>query len=150
MSHDPFNTRVPPPCIVDTGIVVNKQDMLGVLGDLGRVRYVHWYGNQLHSEGDGYIMEVFADPNRSTLIANHGIYLNVCSFDCLELQQAPDSQSYFDLIQEGQVLRLIPLSNPLKDRAARQIETSALEAVLREVISAKLDAEIDDEGPLLF
>jgi hypothetical protein len=150
MIPDKFNTKVPAPCIIDTGIVVNKQDMLRLLSDLGQVRYMHLQDGQLHSQGEGYVMEVFADPERSTLIANHGIYLNVYSFDCLELKQSPESDSYFDLIQEGRQLRLIPLSNPLKERTDRQFENSALEAVLREVLAAKLDAEIDDEGMLPF
>jgi hypothetical protein len=97
------------------------------------------------------VMEVFADPHRSTLIANHRLYINVHSFDCLELKQSSESESYFDLVQDGRQLRLLPVSNPLKEQSARTLDSAAaLEAVLREVLIAKLDAEIDDEGMLPF
>lgn len=151
MIPDQFNTSLPAPCIIDTGIVVNKQDMHRLLADLGRVRYIHLQDGHVHSEGEAYMIEVFADPQRSTLIANHRIYLNVYSFDYLELKQSEECDSYFDLVQEGRQLRLIPVLNPLKQQSSSpKLETAALEAVLREVLTAKLDAEIDDEGMLPF
>ncbi len=152
MIHDRSNTRIPAPCIIDTGIVVNKRDMFQILKDLGRVRYLHWQDGQLHAEGEGYIMEVFADPERSTLIANHTIYLNVYSFDCLEMRKSRASESYLDLIQDERKVRLIPLSNPLQEQPPRsKFDAAEIEAVVAEVLSAKLDADIDlDDGMMPF
>ena len=148
MSYDkPFqNIRRPAPCIVDTGIVLNKQDMQRLLADLDRVRYIHLQDGVAVSEGEGCILEVFADPQRSTLIANHAIYLNVYSFDYLELKQSPTQESYFDLIQDDRKLRLIPLSNPLQEQITHSLNAAALEAVVAEVLSASWDVQIDDEG----
>ena len=144
------NAKVPAPCIIDTGIVVNKKDMLRLLADLGRVRYSHTVDGQLQSQGEGYVLEVFADPMRSTLVANRALYLNVCSFDYLELKQSDRQEACFDLIQEGRQLRLIPLSDPVRERDSDQFSASSLEALLTEVLCAKLDAEIDDFGSLPF
>lgn len=146
MTHHLPNIRIPAPCIVNTGIVVNKLDMRRLLADLGRVHYIYTQESQLLSEGDGDVMEVFANPQRSTLIANHTLYLNLYSFDYLELKQSPEKQTYFDLMQEGICLRLIPLSTPLEERKDRNLNVSAMEAMMEQVLSARWDAEIDDES----
>jgi hypothetical protein len=44
------------------GIIVNKLDIHRLLSDLGRVRYVYTQDNQILSEGDGDVIEVFANP----------------------------------------------------------------------------------------
>ncbi|QZZ20092.1 hypothetical protein J5X98_22855 [Leptothermofonsia sichuanensis E412] len=152
MSHDPISRskRMPAPCIVDTGTVINKQDMQRVLADLSRVRYQHRQDGILINEGEGYVLEVFADPQRSTLIANHGVYINVSSFDYLELSQSEDLEPVFDLIQDDRQLRLIPLSNPLQEQNTHRLNVAALEAVLAEVLSANWDVQIDDEEHFSF
>ena len=144
MSHDQSSHRLPAPCIIDTGIIVNKQDIGRLLVDLGRVRYIHTLDSQLQSEGEGCVLEVFDDPQRSTLIANHALYLNVESFDYLELTQSQEQQTYFDLIQENRQLRLIPLSNSLQDQSTRTLNAAALEAMVTQVLSAKWDVQFDD------
>jgi hypothetical protein len=128
------------------GIIVNKLDMRRLLADLGRVHYIYTQEDQLLSEGDGDVMEVFANPRRSTLIANHTLYLNLYSFDYLELKQSPEKQTYFDLMQESVCLRLIPLSTPLQERKDRNLNVSVMEAMMEQVLSARWDAEIDDDS----
>ncbi|HLO52012.1 MAG TPA: hypothetical protein VK211_26635 [Kamptonema sp.] len=145
MSHDQFNSRVAAPCIIDTGIVVNQRDIQRLLVDLGRVRYIHIQDGIICSEGEGYVLEVFADRTRSTLIANHALYLNVYSFDYLELKHSPEEGAYFDLMQEGRQLRLIPLSNPLSEQVTRNLNAAALDAVVDQVLSANWDVQLDDD-----
>lgn len=149
MSHDQLsgNTKLPAPCIVDVGIVVNKHDIHRLLADLGRVRYTYSQDGRVLSEGEGYVLEVFSDPQRSTLVANHALYLNVYSFDYLELGQsdAAEPQAYFDLVQDDRQLTLVPLSNPLQEQSHRTLNAAALEAVVAEVLSASWDVRIDDE-----
>lgn len=144
MSHNQFpgNTRHAP-CIIDTGVIVNKRDIQRLLSDLGRVRYQHLEDEKLRSQGEGYVQEVFADPNRSTLVANHTLYLNVCSFDYLELNQSDQEEPYFDLIQDRRILRLIPLSNPLQDQTQCTLNAAALEAMMAEVLAANWDMQRD-------
>ena len=152
MSHDYAfrNPRLPAPCIIDQGTIVDKRDMQRLLSDLTRVRYIHTQDYQLTSEGEGCVLEVFADPQRATLIANHTLYLNVCSFDYLELSRSSDQVTYFDLIQDGRNLRLIPLSNPLQDQGHRSLNAADLEAVVAEVLSANWDVQIDDDDDFSF
>lgn len=147
MSYDPSPHRkqLPAPCIIDSGTVVNKRDMQRLLADLSRVRYLHTQEGVLISEGEGCVLEVFADPERSTLIANRALYLNVCSFDYLELGQSPEQEPWFDLIQDDRQLRLIPLSNPLQEHHNRSLNAAALEAMVAEVLSAGWDVQIDDD-----
>lgn len=135
---------LPAPCIIDTGTVISKQDMQRLLTGLHRVKYTHLQNGVPISEGEGCVIEVFADPQRATLVANHALYLNVNSFDYLELGRSADG-SWFDLIHEGRQLRLIPLSNPLEEQRHQSLDTAALEAMVAEVISASWDAQIDDE-----
>lgn len=145
MSHDELNNRVAAPCIIDTGIVVNKHDIKRLLFDLGRVRYLHMQDGKIYSEGEGYVMEVFANRNRSTLIANRALYLNVYSFDYLELKKSNEEGAYFDLIQEGRQLRLIPLSNPAQEQVARNLNAAALDAVVDQVLSGSWDFQLDED-----
>ena len=145
MSHPQSPHHLPAPCIIDTGIIINKQDIGRLLTDLTRVRYIHTLDGKLQNEGEGYVMEVFAAPNRSTLIANQALYLNVQSFDYLHLSQSPEKEAYFDLIQDNRQLRLIPLSNPFQEQSTQQLNADALEAMVTQVLSAKWDVQIDDD-----
>ncbi len=145
MSSKNFNQRVSAPCIIDSGIIVNKRDIQRLLIDLGRVRYIHAQDGQIQSQGEGYILEVFADHQRSTLVANHSIYLNVYSFDYLELGKSANQETYFDLMTEGRKLRLIPLSNPLQEETTRNINTAAFDAVMDQVLSSNWDMQFDDD-----
>lgn len=144
------NTALPAPCLVDAGIVASKQDMHRLLSDLSRVRYCYLQDDKVQSEDEGYVMEVFADPQRSTLVANHTLYLNVHSFDYMELGQSPDGYPCFNLIQDCRLLRLIPLTNPLEEQNARRLNAAALEAVVTEVLSASWDVRMDDEDNFAF
>lgn len=150
MSHHLPDARIPAPCIVNTGIIVNKLDMQRLLSDLGRVKYIYIQDGNIQSEGEGDVMEVFVNPRRSTLVANCALYLNVHSFDYMELKQSPEKETYFDLLQESMCLRLIPLSTPLQERKERNLNFSAIEAMMEQVFSAKWDAEFDDDCSDLF
>lgn len=150
MSHQQLPPQLPAPCIIDSGIIINKQDMGCLLTSVGHVRYIHTIDGKLKNEGEGRLLEVFTDPHRATIIANKAIYLNVQSFDYLQLNQSPEQQTYFDLIQDNRQLRLIPLSNPLQEECTEQINVEALEAMVTQVLNAKWDVQIDDDGECPF
>ena len=144
------NTNVPAPCIVDHGIVVNKADIRRLLADLGRVHYCYMQGNAVASEGDGYVQEVFMDSSQATLVTNARLYLNVFSFDYLELVRSPEGDARFDLIQDNRTLRLTPLSNPIKEQNAGTMNVAAIEAMVAEVLSANIDMRLDSGENLSF
>lgn len=150
MSHSQSSHPLPAACIIDTGIIINKQDIGRLLTDLSRVRYIHSLDGKVQNEGEGCILEVFYDPHRSTMIANHTLYLNVQSFDYLQLNQSSKNETLFDLIQDNRQLRLIPLSNPLQEQYTQQLNADALEAMVTQVLSAKWDVQIDDDGECPF
>lgn len=143
------NLSIPAPCLIDNGVVVNKTDMLRLLQDLGQVRYRHLQDSLSLTEGQGLVMEVFADSQQATLVANHTLYINVYSFDYLEIGQTDADGSHFDLVQDNRRLRLIPLSDPLHDHMTRSINTAALEAMVADALSASWDACLDDEHNFL-
>lgn len=144
MSYDK-SSHLPAPCIIDSGIIVNKKDMQGLLRDLEHVRYHHFLDGNLQSEGEGYVIEVFADSHQSTLVANHALYINVGSFDYLQLHQSPEQQTYLDLIQDFRQLRLIPTSNLLQEKDIMSMDAEAIEAMVTQVLSAKRDVQFDDD-----
>lgn len=143
------NLSIPAPCLIDSGIVINKTDMLRLLQDLGQVRYRHLQDGIPLSEGQGLVMEVFADGQQATLVANHTLYINVYSFDCLEIGKTEADGSYFDLVQDNRRLRLIPLSDPMHDHITRSVNTATLEAMVADALSASWDACIDDDRNFL-
>jgi hypothetical protein len=148
MTHDSAGLPdLPAPCLVDNGIVVNKADMLRLLNDLGQVNYSDIHDQNILSQGTGYIMDVFAEPGVSTLVANQSLYLNVYSFDYLELEKLPNDQACFKLVQENRCLQLVPLTTPIQEQATRNLNTVAIEAIVAEALSASWDACLDDDGP---
>jgi hypothetical protein len=151
MSYDHSSDPLPAPCIIDSGIIVSKDDIRRLLNDLDRVRYHHTIDGQLQSEGEGWVIEVFADAKQATLVANHALYINVQSFDYLRLTPSPDQETYFDLIQDNRQLRLIPLSNPLEEEDTESnLDEIALEAMVTQVLSAKWDVQLDDDDDCPF
>jgi len=144
MSQDQIPHQLPAPCIIDTGTIVNKEDMRRLLSHLSKVRYIHSLDGQIQTEGEGRILEIFSDPHQSTLIANHALYINAHSFDYLQLHQT-QQDSYFDLIQDNRQLRLIPLTHPLEENAECNLDVASLEAMVTQVLSAKWDVQLDDE-----
>lgn len=146
MSYQQTYPQLPAPCIIDFGIVANKDDMRRLLIDLNRVRYIHTLDGEIKSEGEGWILEVFNDPTRSTLVVNQRLYLNIQSFDYLELYQASPTETYYDLIQDNRQLRLIPINNNSPDGGiTRNLDADALEAMVTQVLSAKWDVQLDDD-----
>ena len=137
---------LPAPCIVDEGIVINHDDIRRLLADLSQVRYVHKIGEQKTSEGEGYIQEIFSDFNQSTLIANKKIYINIQSFDYLRLSKSMEGEVYFELVQDNRQLSLIPVSRTIAPQAiAKNINAETIEAMVTEVLTARLDVQLDDE-----
>jgi hypothetical protein len=147
------------PCVVDTGILVSKRDVYRVLSDLGHVRYVDILDGEMVSQGEGYVMEVYEDPQSATIVLNRTLYLNICSFDYLRFGlEVPDQslplpqkpQSILDLVQEQRILRLMPLSDPLSDRLQVLEDSRALKEAVADAMASGWDNNFlgqDEEDP---
>ena len=149
MNHEcnqPLSTL--PPCLVDNGVVINKVDMVRLLQDLGQVSYSHFEDGIVLSTGQGLVMEVFSDTQQATLVANQALYINVHSFDYLEMGRSGSHQSQFDLVHDNRRLRLIPLSDPIKEHLTQTVNSGALEAMVADALSARWDACLDDDRHL--
>ena len=146
MNYRQPSTKLPAPCIVDRGVVINQQDMQKLLAGLGRVSYTYSQDGAIASEGEGVVVEVFADDVQATLVANAALYINVCSFDYLRIDRDAEDRSTFALVQENQELRLSPKTTWLQDSQSDDIDEAALEAVFDRVLLANFDATTDDEA----
>lgn len=137
---------LPAPCVVDQGILVNKDDIKRILNDLGQVTYYYQLEGKSQAQGQGWILDVFSDPVQATIVANQSLYLNVNSFDYLEISLNDQGKTMVDLWQESRQLRLIPLDNVIfsEDGLGYFLPTD-LETVVSEVLSAKLDVEQDQD-----
>ncbi len=146
MNQHSQSRQRPAPCIVDIGTIVNKDDIKRLLNDLCHVRYIHSLDNQIQSEGQGCVIEVFNDPQQSTLVANSNLYINIQSFDFLQLNKSSEEETCFDLIQDNRQLRLIPISKSYPEGdLEKTINPAAIEAMMTEVLSAHLDVQFDDD-----
>ncbi|WP_287128006.1 hypothetical protein [Candidatus Cyanaurora vandensis] len=136
------------PCIIDAGIVVNKRDMLRLLEDLGRVSYEEIRQGQVYRRGEGYVMEVYCDPSCATVVVNRTLYLNVNSFDYLELDAPENERPRFNLVLDGRILSLRPLSDPISEREEER--QSEVHTPTRDVLSDVVltDWDEDDEVDL--
>lgn len=92
-------------------------------------------------------MEAFADPAQATIVANHSLYLNVHSFDYLEMITFGE-ETTFALVQDDRCLCLTPLPNKPETASTTQLDAATLEAIVNEALSASWDASIDDERNL--
>ena len=143
MNHN-FSSQLPAPCIVDNGIVVNKADMLRLLKGLRHVRYIHRQDDEITSTGEGCVMEAFADPAQATLVANRSLYLNVHSFDYIEMVHS-EKETSFALVQDNRCLCLTPVAKEKERPNHSEIDAATLEAIVTEALSASWDASMDDE-----
>ncbi|MGF1536649.1 MAG: hypothetical protein ACFB4J_09245 [Elainellaceae cyanobacterium] len=135
--------NLPAPCLVDVGTLVNKQDMHRVLSNLGAVHYAFFEEEACLGQDDGYVIEVFSDPHQATLVVNHTLYLNVCSFDYIDLGRV-GKESYFDLVQENRRLRLTPLTSPLHEQTEQAMGLASLEAMVSDVLASEADLKDSD------
>lgn len=102
------------PCLVEYGTVYSKRDMIRILRDLDRVEYFDLIDNAVVAQGEGYVIEVYANNQDSTLIFNNRLHINVNGFDFLEIKSNPTKA--VELISGHRVIKLKPLTNILKER----------------------------------
>ena len=98
-------------CLVEQGIIYSKRDMIRILRDLDRVLYVDLIDNASVANGEGYVVEVYANSFDSTLVFNNRLHINVNSFDFLKISSQPDK--LVELISGHRIIKLKPLTNIL-------------------------------------
>jgi hypothetical protein len=147
MNPESHSAQIPAPCIIEQGILVNKDDIKRVLNDLGQVNYYCQLDGQCQGSGQGWILDVFSDLKQATIVMNQSLYLNVNSFDYLQLSVNDQGQTLIDLWQDSRQLRLIPLdSDQCLPDPCQYFLSSDLESVVSEVLSAQLDVQLDQDS----
>ena len=64
----------------------------------------------------------------------------------MQLSQSLEKEAYFDLIQDNRQLRLIPINNSRQERNSQSpIDAATIEAMMSDVLSARLDVQFDDD-----
>lgn len=146
MNHQTNYCQLPAPCVIESGILVNKEDIKRLINDLTQVRYIHSLDGIIQNQGQGWILEVFNDKNQATVVINNSLYINLQSFDYLQLTQVSPQESHFDLVQDNRKLTLIPLVTASQEvQTSKNIGFDNLEEMLEEVLSAKWDVQLDDD-----
>jgi len=146
MSHQRNYYQLPAPCIIESGILVNKEDIKRLINDLTQVRYIHSLDGVIQNQGQGWILEVFNDSTQATVVINNSLYINIQSFDYLQLNQVSPQETYFDLVQDNRKLTLIPLVTSCQEQQSQKnLEFDNLEEMLGEVLSPKWDVQLDED-----
>jgi hypothetical protein len=148
MNHQSNNCQLPAPCVIESGILVNKEDIKRLINDLTQVRYIHDIDGVVQNQGQGWILEVFNDPTQATIVVNNSLYINIQSFDYLKLNQVSPYETYFDLIQDNRTLRLIPLATAHQEQqqqVCKNLGFDGFDDMLEEVFSAQWDVQADDD-----
>ena len=127
-------------CLVESGIVYSKRDMIRILRDLDRVQYVDLVDDVSVAHGEGYVIEVYVNCYDSTLIFNNRLHISVNGFDFLKIKTSP--QKLVELISGHRKIKLTPLTNILKaNRSAIEEEIDEQ----REILASQMacDNEVD-------
>ena len=130
-------------CLVESGIIYSKRDMIRVLRDLDRVLYEDFIDSTSVAFGEGYVIDVYANGFDSTLVFNNRLHINVNGFDYLKISTSP--KKIVELVSGHRIIKLKPLTNILKENQS-QIEEEIDEQ--RIVVSTQLAC--DDEVNLNY
>lgn len=145
MNHHQNYEQLPAPCIIESGMLVNKDDIKRLLNDLTQVQYRHTIDGIIQNRGQGWILEVFNHPTQATVVVNNSLYVNVQSFDYLKITQVSPQETHFDLVQDNRILKLIPLVTTSQEQENKSLGFESLEEMLGEVFSAKWDVQLDED-----
>ena len=127
-------------CLVESGIIYSKRDMIRILRDLDRVSYTDLIDNLSVASGEGYVVEVYANSYDSTLVFNNRLHINVNSFDFLKIISQPGK--LVELISGHRIIKLKPLTNILLANQS-QIEEEIDEQRVAIASQMACDNEVD-------
>lgn len=128
------------PCLVEYGIIYSKRDMIRILRDLDRVEYVDLIDNLTVAEGEGFVIEVYANTFDSTLVFNNRLHINVNGFELLKIKTTPEKT--VELVSGHRTIKLKPLTNLLKQNQSH-IEEEIDEQRIALASQLACDNEVD-------
>ncbi|MDX1918534.1 MAG: hypothetical protein SFT81_05275 [Candidatus Caenarcaniphilales bacterium] len=134
------------PCIIDQGLIFNKRDMVRILQGLDRVEYSEVLEGQESERREGYLVEIFEDENEATIFFNRRIHININSFEYLQINHHPVSESHNKASENSEDRQL---SLTVSQTQAAMIYT--VELVLpggRKIILRPLSDPLENPAPL--
>lgn len=131
-------------CLVNYGTVYSKRDMIRILRDLDRVEYSDFIDDTAVAQGEGYVVEVYANSYDSTIVFNHRLHINVNGFDFLKIATSPDKT--VELVSGHRIIKLKSLTNILATNQTT-IEEEIDEQRIAIASQLACDNEIDIDCP---
>ncbi len=102
------------PCIVGSGVVTSKKDMMRVLRGFDHVKYVDCIDEKIQSEDEAFVVEVFCNDLESTIVFNRRIHINVENFEYLRMVQS--LPGVVELIEGHRTLRIESVNDPFNNK----------------------------------
>lgn len=102
------------PCIVGKGVVTSQKDMMRVLRGFDHVKYLDMIDDNIQSEDEAFVVEVFSNDTESTIVFNRRIHINVENFEYLRMVQS--LPGVVELIEGHRTLRLESVSDPFNNK----------------------------------
>lgn len=129
------------PCIVGTGVLTSKKDMMRVLRGFDHVRYTDIIDDRIQSKEEAFVVEVFLSDTESTVVFNRRMHINVENFEYLRIVE--NLPGTVELIEGHRTLRIEAANDPFINKdilLSESIENRAnIEGLLEE------DIIFDDE-----
>lgn len=144
------------PCIIDRGVIFNKRDMTRLLQGLDQVEYTEYLNNKPLLTREGYVVEIFEDPQEATLFFNRRIHINVNSFEYIKInynfelgeseEPAAKNKVAYNLelfMSDGRHIIVRPLTDPLDNPTslAEEVEERRRALTTWEEVTADVEEE---------
>jgi len=102
------------PCIVGSGVVTSKKDMMRVLRGFDHVLYADILDDKVQSKEEAFVVEVFCNDHESTIVFNRRMHLNVQNFEYLKIiKNLPGA---IELIEGHRTLRIESALDPFSNK----------------------------------
>ncbi len=131
-------------CLVNYGTVYSKRDMIRILRDLDQVEYSDFIDDTAVAQGEGYVVEVYANSYDSTIVFNHRLHINVNGFDFLKI--ATSSDKTVELVSGHRIIKLKSLTNILTTNQAtveEEIDEQRIAIASQLACDNEIDIDID-------
>ncbi len=102
------------PCIVGSGVLTAKKDMMRVLRGFDHVKFTDIIDEKVQIQDEAFVVEVFCNNYESTVVFNRRIHINVQNFEYLKILQY--NPGVVELIEGHRTLRLETATDPFLNK----------------------------------
>ncbi len=102
------------PCIVGTGVLTSKKDMMRLLRGFDHVVYTDTIDDKVQTEEEAFVVEVFTSETESTVVFNRRMHINVENFEYLRIIQ--NLPGVIELIEGHRTLKIEAANDPFTNK----------------------------------